>query len=154
MKRERYDKEKVTVHYSWEEGKHSPPPTETDGEASQPGPRLRRRGPRSREAQDRRLHRNQARSKESAHVSARHAVLADETLTIWLLNVRGWTSAAAEVTALLRLADKKPGLLCLNETFLNRTTKNVVLEGYTLVARRDRADESGWGGVVTQHAAE
>ena len=38
--------------------KFAPPPLSTDGEASHPGPRLRRRGPRSEEATARRLSRN------------------------------------------------------------------------------------------------
>ena len=38
----------------------------------------------------------------------------------------------------------------LNETFLNEETADnkLLLEGYTLVARKDRPDNSAWGGVL------
>ena len=55
------------------------------------------------------------------------------------------------MTALLRLAADKgnfPAFVCLTETFLDKSTSKVHLEGYTEVARRDRSDNSGWGGVL------
>ena len=74
----------------------------------------------------------------------------DESLTLWQLNVRGWKTKAAEVAARVQLAEEKPDLILLNETFLDKSTADnqVKLEGYTLVARRDRTDDSGWGGVA------
>ena len=76
--------------------------------------------------------------------------LLPQTLTLWHLNVRGWKTKAAEVNARVRLADKKPDLVFLNETFLNEATADnqLLLEGFTLVARKDRSDNSGWGGVL------
>ena len=35
----------------------------------------------------------------------------------------------------------------MNETFLNKSIPEVSLEDYRLVARRDRSDDSGWGGI-------
>ena len=68
--------------------------------------------------------------------------LEEERFTVWHLNVRGWKSKSAEITALLRLEPKKPELVCLTESFLDKSTKNVSLEGYTEVARHDRKDNS------------
>ena len=70
----------------------------------------------------------------------------EETMVVWHLNVRGWRSKEAEVTALVRLAKTKPHVLCLNETFLDRGVAELKLEGYEEVARKDRED--GWGGVA------
>ena len=69
-----------------------------------------------------------------------------EDFVVWHLNVRGWRSKEAEVTALVRLSKKKPHVLCLNETFLDRGVAELKLEGYQEVARKDRKD--GWGGVA------
>lgn len=41
-----------------------------------------------------------------------------------------------------------PGLLCLNETFLDRSVPDLPIPGYTLVARRDRNDGRQCGGVA------
>ena len=64
--------------------------------------------------------------------------------------MRGWRSKEAVVNARLRLAQKKPEVLCVNESFLDKATKDTALtvEGYSLAARRDRADNSAWGGVL------
>ncbi len=63
-------------------------------------------------------------------------------------NIRGWISHAAELTARVRLMDEKPDLICVNETFLNRTVEHIELEGYSLVARRDRGDGRQGGGIA------
>ena len=57
-------------------------------------------------------------------------------------------SKEAEVTALVRLATNKPTVICLNESFLDRSCPDIALEGYTQVGRKDREDNSGWGGVA------
>ena len=49
---------------------------------------------------------------------------------------------------MLRLVTEKPALMCVTETFLDKSTGEVKLEGYKVVARRDRHDNSGWGGVL------
>ena len=54
------------------------------------------------------------------------------------LNLRGYLSHIAETTAILRGMEQKPFLVTLNETFLNKAIEHVELEGYQLLARRDR----------------
>ena len=39
-------------------------------------------------------------------------------------------------------------MVCVTETFLDKSTGVVQLEGYTEVGRRDREDDTGWGGVL------
>ena len=41
-----------------------------------------------------------------------------------------------------------PAIVCLNETFLDESVEDVSLEGYIMVARRDRADGRKGGGVA------
>ena len=67
---------------------------------------------------------------------------------IFHVNIQGWLSHSAELTARVRLIDEKPDLICVNETFLNGTVENVFLEGYTVVMRRDRADGRNGGGIL------
>ena len=62
------------------------------------------------------------------------------------LNLRGYLSHIAETTALLRGMEVKPFLVSLNETFLSKAIEHVELEGYQVLARRDR--EGKWGGGV------
>ena len=77
----------------------APAPEETDGEASNPGPRQRRRGPRSADAKERRPERSSAQ------------VFADETLSILHVNIRGFTTHEAELTAMIRNLEFFPPLL-------------------------------------------
>ena len=63
-----------------------------------------------------------------------------------LINLRSYLSHIAEPTASLRGMDEKRFLVALNETFPSKATENVELEGYQLLARRDR--EGQWGGGV------
>ena len=62
------------------------------------------------------------------------------------LNMRGYVSHIAEVTALIRDLPAKPFLVSLNETFLSEAIEQVKLEGYQVLARRDRKER--WGGGV------
>ena len=85
-KRERYPKEKrLTLLWKWEEQSHPPEPEETDGEASTPGPRLRKRGPRSEEARANRRQSNEAKRKARADVGS--VTLHDETVDVLHLNM-------------------------------------------------------------------
>ena len=72
----------------------------------------------------------------------------DDKCTLLHCNVRGFTTHCAELTAFLRLLPRKPFLVCLNETFLNRATQEVKLEHYIVVARRDRENGRHGGGVL------
>ena len=52
------------------------------------------------------------------------------------------------MTAVIRACKQPPALVCLNETFLDPSTEDVELEGYQLIARRDRDDGRKCGGVA------
>ena len=111
------------------------------GEASNPGPRLRRRGPRSFEARAAREGRRASPSSSDSVVES-----GEPSLTMLHLNMRGYLSHIAEVTALIRDLPAKPFLVSLNETFLSEAIEQVKLEGYQVLARRDRKER--WGGGV------
>ena len=112
------------------------------GEAALPGPRLRRRGPRSLES--RAARRN--REGPASVIQESQVENCENGLLMLHLNLRGYLSHIAETTAILRGMEQKPFLVTLNETFLNKAIEHVELEGYQLLARRDR--EGQWGGGV------
>ena len=120
-----------------------PSAVRTDGEAANPGPRQRRRGPRSEESRARRRQRRHAAAHHPAHEQP--GTLQEERFAILHVNIRGWASHCAELTARIRLMPKRPDLVCINETFLDKARKSITLEGYNLVARRDRDERSGGG---------
>ena len=64
------------------------------------------------------------------------------------MNIRGWVSHAAELTAIIRSMKNKPDLVCVNETFLNHSVEDIALEGYAVVGRRDRCDGRAGGGIA------
>ena len=68
-------------------------------------------------------------------------------ISILHLNIRGFLSHKSELEARIRLMPSLPTLICLNETFLDKSLDNIVLNGYSLISRRDRQDDSGWGGI-------
>ena len=136
-------------------GVHAPTAVETDGEASNPGPRLRRRGPRSIEAQQRRQVRWCRRHQQALVGRSATAIFEEEHVSIMHVNVQGWISNSTELTACIRMTDPKPLLVCCNETFLNQSIEEISLEGYSLVGRRDRRDQFGGGVAIfaaTAHA--
>ena len=112
------------------------------GEASHPGPRLRRRGPRSLNSRANR----RSRGEEICNNTEPKHECSEDGLIMLHLNLRGYLSHIAEVTALVRGMIKKPFLVTLNETFLNKAIEHVQLEGYQVLARRDR--EGQWGGGI------
>ena len=125
----------MIIHYVIFEGRRI-------GEAAHTGPRLRRRGLRSLDSQEGR--RNRGGPPRDATVSE---VESRETgMTMLLLNLRSYISHIAETTALLRAMEEQPFLVCLNETFLNKAMEHVELEGYEVLARRDRQGQ--WGGGI------
>ena len=65
------------------------------------------------------------------------------------MNVQGLVSHAAEIAGRLRLLPKPPMLLCINETFLDKSIGEVQIEGYSCISRHDRADGRRCGGVAT-----
>ena len=87
------------------------------------------------------------------HESTKHLAIVEgqqtcdeKYLSMLHINLRGYVSHIAEVTALLRGMVNKQFLVTLNETFLTKAIENVQLEGYQVLVRRDR--ESQWGGGV------
>ena len=54
---------------------------------------------------------------------------------------------AAERVARMRLMNKKTDLLCVNETFMDRTIERISLESYARIARRDKTDGRKCGGI-------
>ena len=53
------------------------------------------------------------------------------------VNIRGWRSHVDELTAYVQLLDKKPSVIVVNETFLNKAV-SVHFPGYVVAGRRDR----------------
>ena len=116
------------------------------GEAAHPGPRLRRRGPRSWDSRAGRRRRGEESSSLALVTFESLQECRETCLEMLHLNLRGYISHIAEVTALLREMRRKPFIVTLNETFLSKAIENVELEGYQVLARRDR--EGQWGGGI------
>ena len=131
-------------------GEFGPSAIETAGEAFHPGPRMRKRGPRSQAASASRLDRRSRRAfaANSDETTEERHIWQDMKFRVLHVNIRGWISHVAELVARLRRLQEKPDLICVNETFLDRTVEHLTLEGYTLVARRDRNDGRQGGGIA------
>ena len=129
-------------------GIFAPTAVETDGEASHPGPRLRKRGPRSAVAISERRAANSRRHEDRVRPTEESAIWNNAKFKILHVNIRGWISHAAELLARIRLMNEKSDLICVNETFLDRTIEHISFEGYALIARRDRADGRKCGGIA------
>ena len=93
------------------------------GEAALPGPRLRRRGPRSLESGAARRN----REGPASDIQESNAENCENGLIMLHLNLRCYLSHIAETTAILRGMEQKPFLVTLNETFLNKAIENVEL---------------------------
>ena len=78
----------------------------------------------------------------------------ERSFCVWHNNIRGFAKNAIQLAARIRLAERKPDLVCLNESFLDEATEEVVLEGYVVVARLDRQDGRKQGGVLVFARAE
>ncbi len=110
------------------------------GEALKPGPRLRRRGPRSAASRDRRRLRWAERSRQMRRDENcndkevdMNEVFTDHKMSMLQVNMRGYISHIAEIAAMIRLMACKPFIVSLNETFLTRAIEHVELEGYTVL---------------------
>ena len=103
---------------------HSPAPVETDGEASNPGPRLRRRGPRSREAVLRR------RARFLWGENMQDAEIAQDELIITHIHICGWLSNEAQFEAQMRLRPSLPQIVLMNETKLDRSVERPHMDGW------------------------
>ena len=111
---------------------------------------MRKRGPRSQAASASRLDRRSRRAyaANSDETTEERHIWQDMKFRVLHVNIRGWISHVAELVARLRRLQEKPDLICVNETFLDRTVEHLTLEGYTLVARRDRNDGRQGGGIA------
>ena len=88
---------------------HGLGPAATDGEASNPGPRLRRRGPRSMESRMRRLaHYNSRGNVQNVQGFELPSVVSEEHVAIMHVNVQGWVSHEALLAATVRMTTPKP----------------------------------------------
>ena len=77
--------------------------------------------------------------------------LADDShaFDIFHTSIQGYSIRhAAELVASLKLLKSMPAIVCLGETFLEKNTENIELEGYVVVARRDKDDGQICGGVI------
>ena len=124
---------------------HAPSPLATDGEAANPGPRIRRRGPRSMAAREKRRERRHG-AEASVHDMTD---LFKTEVTMLLVNIRSLLKNSAELQATVRLMHQKPDIIFLNETWLDRSVAEIPLEGYVCVARTDRRNGQKCGGVAT-----
>jgi hypothetical protein len=79
---------------------------------------------------------------------ASRPILDGSDFGIFFVNIQGLLSHLPELTAALHVLKIAPGLVCLNETFLDASIESITLEGYELVARRDRDDGRKCGGVA------
>jgi hypothetical protein len=96
------------------------------------------------------LHKRRCRgpARERINAADESVHLDEEKFNILFVNIRGFVSHLAELTGMLRLYTVLPEIVCLNETFLNRSIEDVELEGYSVVARRDRKDGRQGGEVL------
>ena len=125
---------------------HSPDAIATDGEAANPGPRHRRRGPRSLEGAQRRTARWLRHSQGPGTMEDCFA--GDERITVVHLNVRGWLTNNHQLYAQLCLLEHMPEIIVVNESKLNPSVKHPALPGYVLVARKDNKEKQHGGGVL------
>ena len=77
-----------------------------------------------------------------------YGLLSEQTFHILFYNVQGFLSHVAELSAVIRVSKTMPTSVCLNETLLDDSVDEVVLERYSIVPRRDRYDGRKGGGVA------
>ena len=77
-----------------------------------------------------------------------------ETFAMLHINIRNFMGHAAGLSALVQLRKTPPTIVCLNETWLEKSTEHVELSGYKkITARRDwqdGQDDRKCGGVMVQ----
>ena len=122
----------------------------TSGEAAVTGPRLRRRGPRSEQARAKRRERNMqlSRACNASTDPEAEGLPSMPSISIMHINIRGFLCKSAELAAYIRILDVLPDILCINETFLDKSVEKVELEGFQIVGRRDRGGGKKCGGII------
>ena len=128
-RRTQFEESRVSVRFLGEaDPDHAPGPDATDGEARNPGHRLRKRGPRSMDARAKRLAWNQSNHPRGATWAA---IRSQAKLSILHVNTQGLLSSLPELTARIRLMKDKPMFVRINKTFLDKSVGTVALEGYS-----------------------
>ena len=85
--------------------------------------------------------RREASVEEASDILEGQQTCSENQLSMLHINLRGYVSHIAEVTAVLRGMVDKPFLVTLNETFLSKAIEHVELEGYQVLVRRDRVGQ-------------
>ena len=107
--------------------------------------RLRKRGPRSFAAcERRRLRRPQATTDHNSLLAS--SIFSATDLVIAQFNLRGFLSKCAELDSYVQIAG--PDIVCLTETNLDPSVGEIALTGYSLISRRDRDDGRAGGGIA------
>ena len=70
-----------------------------------------------------------------------------EVVQIYSVNIQCLSAHLAELTFQLQL--HRPHVVLIQETWLTKLTKDVEIEGYSYVSRRDRHDNDNRGGIIT-----
>ena len=125
--------------------------------ASLPGPRLRKRGPRSAAAKSERMAASNRRAEVREAPAESSFVWREAKFRMLHVSIRGLISHVAELAARIRQMEDRPDLICVNETFLDRTIAHITLEGYALIARLDRSDGRKCRGIAAfalEHISE
>ena len=115
--------------------------------------RLRRRGPRSFDALVRRSRARNATSRQPQDGKLPYCSNMpsfDTSFTMMHANIRGFISHRAELEASISLLPAMPSIVCLNETFLDKSVLSIALSGYVLLSRRD-GDCNGGGIAIFIH---
>ena len=66
---------------------------------------------------------------------------------MYLVNIQCLLARIDELAAQLEL--HQPHVVCLQETWLDASTKDVTIPGYEVISRRDRHDGENRGGIMT-----
>ena len=76
-----------------------------------------------------------------------------DTFLIDCVNVQGFYSKRVELEAYVKTCRDQPDIIALNETFLDPSTEEVCISGYSLISRRDRYEGRGGGIAVFASSA-
>ena len=111
------------------------------GEAANPGPRLRRRGPRSSDSRTAR----RSSGGQACECLEVYGESSEKGMTMLHINLRCYLSHITETTALLRSMDEKPFLVALNKIFIkkqsNTSNWKVIKFSYGATEKANGAEE-------------
>ena len=75
------------------------------------------------------------------------ASVSSNGISIYLINIRSLLAHSAEL--FFQLEIHRPHVVCIQETWLDESHKEIDIPGYEIVARRDRHAGSNRGGILT-----